>query len=263
MIASREPRADGIPKACKLTGSGLPCHPSALEDRCRGDPSARLFGTRIQHSDWYRESQADQCPEIIDGPFDLGQCFGPACWRRPPAGSHQERGDVGERIDLRNGEDRLTTRRLVCLIAPQGDIDTLLYEPYDRGGDALRGSTVASSAPASVAARHKARRPASPVGDVDEIGGPAALNTSLEAGRLDATPWVGDHRYGLPGRVAGPGQVRPAADSCDASGPTSARRRRVGVRVADVRTGGRGGVRFRGAGMHQVQRGRLVASSGT
>ena len=48
---------------------------------------------------------------------------------------------------------------------------------------------------------------------------PTTLNTSAEAGRLDATPWVGDHRYGLPGRAAGPGQVRPAADGCDASGP--------------------------------------------
>jgi hypothetical protein len=91
---------------------------------------------------------------------------------------------------------------------------------------------------------------------------PTTLNTSTGAGRLEATPGLVITGMDLPGRGAGPGQEPPPADGCDACRPRPRHGCTAACRVADGRTGGCENVRLRGAGMHEVQRERLVARSG-
>ena len=63
----------------------------------------------------------------------------------------------------------------------------------------------------------------------------------------------------LPGRGAGPGQEPPPACGCDACRPRPRHGGASACGVTDGRAGGCGNVRLRGAGMHEVQRERLVA----
>ena len=91
---------------------------------------------------------------------------------------------------------------------------------------------------------------------------PNMLNTSARAGRLDAPPRVGDYGTGSVARIASPGQERAPSGDCDACLPRPRHGGASAYRGADGRTGSRGNVRLRGAGMHQVQRGRPVARSG-
>src|SRR5712691_1926771 len=92
---------------------------------------------------------------------------------------------------------------------------------------------------------------------------PTTLNTSAGAGRLEATPGLVITGMDFHGCGTGPGQEPPPVGGCDARRPRPRHGGASACRVADGRAGGCGNIRFRGAGMHEVQRERLGAGSGS
>src|SRR5580700_4994471 len=83
---------------------------------------------------------------------------------------------------------------------------------------------------------------------------PTTPNTSAGAGHPEATSGLVITGIDLPGRGAGPGQEPPPAGRCDACRPRPRHGDASACRVADGRAGGCGNARFRGVGMHEVQR---------
>jgi hypothetical protein len=91
---------------------------------------------------------------------------------------------------------------------------------------------------------------------------PTTMNTSAGAGRLEATLALVITGMDLPGHGAGPGQEPPPATGCTRVGDVRGIAARRGAAWLTGELAAAGNVRRRDAGMHEVQRERLVARSG-